>query len=86
MRLYKGGTEIPLGIAAQLPAFNLPKEAGDYRLTLDDAEARTTAEWTFRSRTVTEEAKLPGYDCLGALARRHGPVLGRRRSCSSPTT
>ncbi|MFI6710495.1 S8 family peptidase [Nonomuraea sp. NPDC050478] len=68
MRLYKGGTEIPLGIAAQLPAFNLPKEAGDYRLTLDDAEARTTAEWTFRSRTVTEEAKLPGYDCLGALA------------------
>ncbi|MFC5815610.1 S8 family peptidase [Nonomuraea harbinensis] len=65
-RLFRDGTEIPAGDTGGLPSFVLPKEAGDYRLTLDDPGNRTTAEWTFRSRSVTEDA-TQGLHCLGAL-------------------
>ncbi|MFG1941790.1 S8 family serine peptidase [Nonomuraea sp. NPDC048826] len=65
-RLYKDGTEIPPSDAGGLPAYVLPKETGDYRLTLDDPGNGTTAEWTFRSGTVTEDATR-GLGCVGNL-------------------
>ncbi|MEV0591996.1 S8 family serine peptidase [Nonomuraea cavernae] len=72
-RLYRNGAEIPLDLTSGLPGFALPKEAGDYRLTLDNPNTRTTAEWTFRSETVTKSATLPGQDCLGSLVGATDP-------------
>jgi len=66
-RLYRNGTEITPDFTTGLPAFTLPKEAGDYRMTHDNPHIRTTTEWTFRSETVTKTATLPGYYCWGAM-------------------
>ncbi|WP_433256697.1 S8 family peptidase [Streptosporangium sp. CA-135522] len=72
VHLYRDGTEIPAA-GTGYPTFSLPKEAGDYRLTLDDRDIRTTTEWTFRSGTVTKDATQPGFACAGSVFGSKAP-------------
>ncbi|SES95609.1 S8 family serine peptidase [Nonomuraea wenchangensis] len=72
-RLYRNGTEIPAVLMGGLPAYPMPKEAGDYRLTFDNPGTGTSAEWTFRSATVTTDATPPTHVCVGFLAGVTGP-------------
>jgi subtilisin family serine protease len=60
-RLYRDGVEIPLGGPAGI-TFDLPKEEANYRLTVN--EPGQSAEWTFRSATVTEQTSPGPYICM----------------------
>jgi subtilisin family serine protease len=71
-RLSRNGTEIPAQALGPLRYFELPSEAGTYRLAADGADTDVT--WTFQSSTPTSDTRRPGFDCvLEVVASVTGP-------------
>jgi len=71
-RMTRDGTDLTPKVLGPLRYFDLPADAGTYRLEAKDAN--TEVAWTFRSSAPTADTRKPGHDCvLGVLGGVTGP-------------
>ncbi|HEY3957269.1 MAG TPA: hypothetical protein VGM53_28210 [Streptosporangiaceae bacterium] len=62
--LYQNGQLVPQGSAAGYPAYQLPAQPADYRLTLDQGKAGTTT-WDYSSAQPGRGHAPDGTECIG---------------------